>query len=320
MANETFLEPGVVAQFGTNLKLVGQQLQAKIVPYVDADLSYAAKGDRYTDETFGRIDLNPMEAQWANSPESTLDQYRRVSFFKPYNAGVYTTSREQAEKLIDPMNAITRAMAAAIQRRHDKSIIEDVLFKASMFETTPDGDITTKAFPAGNIVDVDEDSYFRGRADGKAKPTGGSFKYMTPAKARKALEILDTNQEMQMSQPVCLIEKRDLLNLLTSEELTDADLTQIRRLETGELTSWMGIDWQIVHPGTLPNKPGSATIFYAPVYLREYAIFKSRPMETIRVTERADKNFQPYVYTEMHQSGLRSRDEAFVWVEFQRTI
>jgi len=118
MAGEQ-VAPGVVVQFAKNIMHVGQQKDNRLVPYVDADLAFSEKGDRFTDEQFGLSE--PVEAltDWADSPDGHVDQYRRVAFGKMYHDGKYVGAREDAEKLISPKAQTVQAMGFGRERRRD---------------------------------------------------------------------------------------------------------------------------------------------------------------------------------------------------------
>lgn len=320
---ESSLEPGKVMMFAKNIQHVGQQKENRLVPYVDANLAFTDKGDRFTDETFGLS--NPVDAltDWADSPEGHVPQYRRVAFGKMYHDGKYVGEREDAEKLISPKNGTVEAMAFGRERRRDEMILTRGVFAASMLEINQAGDYQTAAFPAANIVAVDDIKFYRGRADGTAAPAvpgaGAGLRMLTPAKIRAAKKILADGKDDRMGQmPVILYEEEDLMGLLTSSELTDADLTQVKRLENGEIKQWMGCTWVKVDPGLLPKVPGQASQWYTAMFIPKYLAYKDRPLVRTRITERADKSYNWYAYYRAQDFLLRRRDTAFVWVAMER--
>ncbi len=325
MAGEERLEPGKVAMFAQNIQHVGQQKKNRLVPYVDADLAFSEKGDRFTDETFGLSE--PVEAltDWADSPEGTVDQYRRVAFGKMYHDGKYVGARDNAEKLISPKAPVTQAMGFGRERHRDKVIMQRGIFAPSMLEITQDGDYQTTVFPSANTVPVDDIRFYRGRADGVAKPTtplaGDGLRLLSPAKVRAANSVLAKGEDETFGfSPVILYEVDDLNGLLTSEELTDGDLTMVKRLENGEINHWMGCTWVKVDPGSLPRVPGQTNRFYTAMFLPPYLAYKDRPLVTTRIVERADKSFNWYAYYRAQDFVLRRRDSAFVWIEIERAI
>lgn len=316
-ANETLLEPGKVIQFARNIEHVGQQKQNRLVPYCDADLAFSEKGDRFTDDTFGLS--NPQEAMqdWADTPDGHVDQYRRVAFGRMYHDAKYVGAREEAEKLISPKSGVVQAMAFGRERRRDQVIVNRGIFAASMLEYTADGDVTSVSFPAANIVANNENQFYRGRVDGVAAPTPSTA--LTPAKIRKAKKLLADGKDDPMGQmPVILYEEQDLQFLLTSEELTDADLTAIKRLENGEINTWMGCTFAKVDPGTLPLVPGQTTQYYTAMFLPKYLVYKDRPLVQTQIGTRADKGYTWQAYYRAQDFAMRRRDSAFVWMNISR--
>lgn len=318
MADDSLkLEPGKVAQFARNIEHVGQQKQNRLVPYVNADLAFTEKGDRFTDNTFGISDPVELLSDWAPSPEGQVSQFERVAFGKMYADGKYVTDREQAEKLVNPTSAVVQAMAYGRERRRDQTIAAGI-FAATQLEKTQDGDVQSVSFPSANIVAVDDTTYHRGKADGASAPTSG-HRALTPAKLRKARKLLEDGRNDSMgSRPVVLYEDEDLQGLLTSDELTNADYTTLRRLEDGEINSFMGVTFVKVDPGTLPLVPGQTTRHYTALYYPHYMIYKDRPLKETRIVERADRNFNWYAFYKAQDFVLRKQDTAFVWIDIER--
>lgn len=240
-----------------------------------------------------------------------------------YHDGKYVGEREDAEKLISPKNPTVEAMAYGRERRRDEVIVKRGIFNASMLEINQAGDYQTVSFPAANIVAVDDIAFYRGKADGATAPSapaaGEGLRLLTPAKIRKAKKLLADGKDDAMGQmPVVLYEETDLLGILTSQELTDADLTMVKRLESGEINTWMGCKWVKVDPGVLPLVSGQTTRWYTAMFLPKYLAYKDRPLVRTRITERADKSFNWYAYYRAQDFVLRRRDSAFIWIDIER--
>lgn len=323
MANEARLEPGKVMQFARNIEHVGQQKQNRLVPYVDADLAFTEKGDRFTDDTFGLSEPQETMSDWADTPDGHVDQYRRAAFGKMYHDAKYVGARENAEKLISPKAPVVEVMGFGRERRRDQVIVNRGIFATSMLEFTQDGDYQSVGFPASNIVAVDDIQYYRGKADGVTAPstpsTGEALRGLTPAKIRKGkVKLADGKDDPMGVMPVILYEEQDLQFLMTSQELTDADLTMVKRLENGEIDTWAGLRWVKVDPGTLPLVPGQTNRWYTSIYLPRYIAYKDRPLVTTRIVERADKSFNWQAYYRAQDFVLRRRDSAVIWISFER--
>lgn len=320
---DSSLEPGKVIQFAKNIQHVGQQKSNRLVPHIDANLAFSEKGDRFTDETFGLSEPTDALTDWADTPDGHVDQYRRVAFGRMYHDARWVGTRENAEKLISPKAPVVESMAFGRERRRDNVIVNRGIFAPTMLEITQAGDYQTVAFPAANIVGVADISFYRGKADGVTAPsapsTGEGLRLLTPAKIRAAKKKLADGKDDPMGQmPVILYEETDLMGLLTSQELTDADLTMVKRLESGEINTWMGCKWVKVDPGVLPLVTGQTTQWYTAMFYGRYLNYKDRPLVTTRVTERSDKSYNWQAYYRAQDFVLRKRDSAFIWIAMER--
>lgn len=319
------LPPGVVAQFADNLSFIGQQMEARLVPHVNADLAYNAPGDRYTDETFGISEPQQMFSDWYDTPEGKVPQFRRVGRFKTFADGKYFGKREEAEKLINPADPILRAMRFGRERNMDRQAAEGI-FAPSMQEIAQDGSESSVTFPASNIIAVDNVEYYRGKTDGVAAPSapgaGAGQRCLTLPKIRAAVKKLEEGQVDPMGRPpVILYEVADLQNLLTSDEVRSADyVTQasLAQVQSGRLAEYMGLQWVKLAPGTLQNVPGQSAQWYTAIYYPEYIKFKVRPLVNVQIAQRADKGFRWHAFYEDQMSAIRCQDDAVVWIANER--
>lgn len=310
-AAEGRLEGHKVIAFARNVDLIGQQLQSRLVQGVDADMAFSDPGDRYTDDMMGLSEPEESLNDYGDTPAGQVAKFRRMSFFKTFDDGKWIGTREKAEQLVDPSNPTVVAMGGGRERRRDKTIIK-VLFDAA-WQYDKDGDPVKVNFPNAQKVAVNSHKYYRGKADGKAATTGDIC--LTPSKLREAKVLLD-KAEIK-GERWCAAEEEDLTNLLTSEELTDADLSNVKRLVDGEIDSWMGFTFRRPVSGSLPYDSGTTTA-QIPVWIKQSVLYKERPLITTRVGERADKKYRWHAYYESQDSGLRREDKAVVHIACKR--
>lgn len=319
MNDPTYLPPNKVIDFADTIDMVGQQKASRLVPYCRADLAYSAKGDRFTAERTGFTDPVEMLTDWAPTPVKKLPKFRRIAFARGYEDGIYVPNRERAEGLIDPMNEDTRALAMGRERHRDKTILQRGIFAATQYETTPEGDIQQVAFPTTNIVGLTDQTYPRGRLDGAAALPTEVAELFTPAKVRKSKKLLADGELDPMGEvPVILYEEEDLLMLMTSAELTDADLTQLKRLENHEIDVWAGLRWVKVDPKRLPLVPGQTDQFYTAIYHPHYIQYKDRPLVNTQISQRPDMKYNWQAYYSSQDFALRKDDNAVIWMPFKR--
>lgn len=321
MSNPALL-PGVSIGFGDALTLVGQQLTSKLAPVVNANRAYSDKGDRYTYETFGKSTPTLLKSELSDTAPGKVAQFRRVGFFQIHTDAKIVTSKERAEKLVDPTDAYVRSMAAGKERLCDRRIVQDGILALTQQDEDENEQVTQTAFPTANIIAVNDVTYYRGKSDGKTAPStpgaGEGLRLLTPAKLRKARKLLADGEDEYTGMPVCLYEQQDLQNLLTSEELINQDYNTLHRLEAGEIDSWMGIRFVKVDPGVLPNVPGSSTSFRTALFYPEYIMYKEQMLVPPRIDQRPDLNFNYQAYYKMRTSVMRARDTAVVWIDMER--
>lgn len=299
------LERHKVIAFAKNVDLVGQQQKARLVNYVDADLAYAEAGDRYTDELMGTSDPVEYFGDVGDSPDGEVDKYRRWAFFRTYADGKFVGTKEKAEQLVDPTNPTVMAMGAGRERRRDYTIINGLF--ATAYYTDENGEIKALAYP-GTPIAVNSWAYHMGKADGATAPSGNTG--LTASKLREALVKLDDTNIMSNRNPVCAVEQRDLMHLLTSTEVTSSDYAAVKALVNGEVNQFIGIDFVKVNRNRiLLNGSGYGRI---PLWYPDQIAYKERPLVTTRIVERADKRFRWYAYYEAQDSVLRRQDGAVV--------
>lgn len=313
-------EPGVVAAWGRTLDLIGQQRKSNLAAHVDADLGYSESGDRMTDELAGLSEPQEVLHDWADSPDGHIEQYRRFAFFRTWNDGKFVGTREKAEKLVNPTNATTMAMGAGKARLRDQRII-DVLHAAAN-EALEDGSVQSVALPSSQIVAINENTYFKGKADGAAAPTAVTA--LSPAKLRRAKVLLDASQLESAEFPKIAVEETDLQNMATSLEIISRDyasfqpdFTKANALAQGDTTHAFGFDFVKVAPGTLRrNAAGNQAT--CPIWLKENIQYKERQLVSSQIVQRPDKMFRWYAYHEWQTSGLRRQDKGVVHVLVSR--
>jgi hypothetical protein len=310
-AAENRLAGHKVIAFAKNVDLIGQQRTARLIQGVMADMAFTEKGDRYTDDMMGLSEPEEVLNDYSDTPAGQVPKYRRMSFFKTFDDGKWVGTQEKAEQMVDPTNPTVMAMGGGRERRRDRTVINILTQPAWQYDK--DGDPQKVNFPPNRVIAVNSWKYYRGKADGGAAPSGDSV--LTPSKLREAKVLLDKS-EIEGERWVAA-EEEDLMNLLTSEELTDADITNVKRLVDGEIDKWMGFTFRRPGSGMLPYNSGTTTATI-PVWIKQGILYKERPLTTTRIQERADKRYRWHAYYESQDSGLRREDNAVVHILCKR--
>ncbi|PHS25467.1 MAG: hypothetical protein COA84_07575 [Robiginitomaculum sp.] len=313
-AEENSLEGHKVIAFAKNVDLIAQQTQSALTPHVMADLAYAGKGTEFTDELMGTSDPEAILDDTGDTPIGNVDKFRRRAFFMSFGDGQLIGDREKAEQLVDPTNAVVRAVAAGLQRFRDKSIV-DMCFFNPAYQNNKKGEPVSTSFPAANIVAVNEWGSFKGKADGGGTaPTTQSG--LTPPKIRKMLEIIDkSNIKGQVNIGV---ERADLNNLLTSTETTSSDYSAVKALVHGEINTFMDVNFVRMNYGLAPAVSGQAGQFKLPCWIKDNCVYKERILVATKIWEDASKQFVWRLFYKKMNAGLRRQDAGVVHIIVKR--
>lgn len=302
------LEGHKVIAFARNLELVAQQMLNRLTPHVTSDMNYSEKGDRYTSERLGSIEVQPVTQALRDSPGNLLDKLRRWAFFAGYECGAFIETKDKVEQLVDPTNGTVRTLAAARERRHDSKIASS--FFADSYATNANGEIKSTAFPSGQIIAVNDWTYTKGKADGGAAGSGNIC--LTPAKVRKAKVLISKSNIMLTAPPKLMVEEEDMQNMLTSIEVTSRDYVQVQALVNGETNMFGGFEFVKVNSGVVPQL--SSTTWGLPAWIPSEMTFKRRPLTNQFTVQRFDKAGAWYTYFEEQDSCLREQDGGVVQI------
>ena len=323
------LGPGEARAFANTLNLVAQQKKSRAIMAVTADLGYSEKGVSFTDELLDSFEAEDFDGDIAPSPVKTASQRRREARFRGFSVDRMVGTRERAEKLADPTNPVMQAMGAALGRRRDVNVIGRPggiggIFGDS-FEVDGDDDFVRTAFPAGQIIAVTENAYYRGLADGAAAPTAPTT--LSRQKFSRARILLDQSFYGEMDgMPYVLLEQRDIEAFATSEETINRDYQIANddvkrfRAEIGKdaMSMYDGMMFCKVANGSLPLVPGQAAQWYVPCYYKSAILYKERPLVQTRVEPRQEFRYRWWAYYEAQHATLRREDVAVTWITVTR--
>lgn len=310
-AAENRLLPHQTVIFAKNIDLVGQQKQSRLVNHVSADLAFNERGDRYTDDMMGLSDPEEVFEDIRPTPGGKVAKFRRQAFFKTFNDGKWVGTREKAEQLLDPTNPVIMAMGYGRERRRDKTIVKSFFDPA--YEVDKDGDIVRKNFPSGQVIAVNDWTYFKGKADGATTPSGDAV--LTVPKLRKAAVMAS---KAQLDGEWCIgVEEEDMQNLLTSTEVASSDYNAVQALVNRERNRFLNFTFVWLEAGTVPWNAG-ATTATLPVWNKMNQQYKERPLVTTRVQERADMSYRWHAFYEAQDSWLRREDKGVIHILAKR--
>lgn len=297
MSNEaTQYVPGFVA----NLMLAPQQMNARLVGAVDADLSHTTPGKLFNaddiDSDDGEVEVTSRAPP---TPEAYANHTRRVGFLKSFANQRWIESLDKVRMLQDPTNTIMASMMAAKARKTDDRII------TAFFEDSRNGENgeTTTAFPSAQIIAVDNREFIH---DAEVLPASGNLP-LTIGKLIKAKTMLD--QSELEGERYFAAGSVQLGNLLSSMPATSGDYQQVKALVNGQSNQFMGFNF------IRTERLGVASsIRKCAAWVKPAIQYKERPIENAQLTQRSDRSYRWQAYYEVERGALRRYDTGVVQV------
>lgn len=303
MSAELTLNDTDVIAFGANMRLRPQQLQSRLVGRVVSDLSFSAKGKMFTSEFQGESEPQQRSGRAPATPEGFVAEDRRVGFFTAFDDGKWIDSQDMLDKLADPTNGVVQSMLAGKERARDRLIIQTALGPARAGETGQN----VVNLPAGQIIGIQENTFYRGRADGVAAPSAAD-QPLTVAKLQRANEILD-EAEFTGGVKTLACCSNDLQMLLTSLDTRSSDFNTVKALVNGEISSFCGFEFVRLQKRFFPIVSSARRLV---AFVREAIEYKSTDIEVATITKRADRSYTPHAYYSFRHGALRAFDTGVV--------
>lgn len=296
--------------FRANLNMVPQETESIYLPHIDSDLAYSAEGKLFNFDSIGTSDPKDIDTVVPDSPEGILEMTRRVGAFKGFHDGKFIESIQKVHQLQDPTDKVMAAMRAGKMRKIDQKIRETFFAPARIGETGEN----ILPFPTGKIVDVASRKFLH-QQETQALPASGALP-LTIGKLLTARGIIRKTKILKLLQggkiKVALSED-DISQLLTTVPATSVEYATLKRLESGEITSWLGMDF--VFDDDVPLKAGTSDVRILPVWVDQAMKYVSREIHNATIGPRADKSNRPYAYYETEHGAARGWDEAVAGIE-----
>lgn len=295
--NEETLESHYTDAFEANLGHVPQQKAARLVSLVDSNINFTKPGDMFNADDIGTSEPTEIVERFGKSPEGVVAKKRRVGFFTPYDDGKWLDDIDTAKSLSDPSNATMQAMMWGHERYRDRKIIEALDAPAREGRTGE----TTKAFPAAQIIAVNDWTYAR-----KGDASTGNAP-LTFAKLNHSKVKLDKS-EIE-GKRIFVSSSEQIGQLLTDPVITDRETTAVQALMAGELTYFMGYNFVVSE--LLPKASSVRSCF---AFIQPAIMYRGRKLTEAQIVRRADRKFNWYAYYKGTHGALRRHDEAVVKV------
>lgn len=259
--------------FTTNVELL---LQQKLPRFMGAVTMGAYVGEAaQVVKQFGLVEFQDRNVRNEDTQFSELQNLQRWVFPSAFDLALPVDKIDEIQMLNSPLSPYAEAMRAGWARKWDDQVI------AAFFGTSQTGKngATATTFPSGNQISV---------SAGASAATGLNIEKLI--QAREALVAAEV--DLSIEQPYVAVSAKQVSDMLRTVEATSDDYAQLKRLESGEITSFMGFNFIRTQRLAVDANSYRRLPVWVPsgVHVGQW-----NGLET-RIGERADKKYITQVY------------------------
>lgn len=277
-----------IQTFERNVRYLAQQADTRLRRFVTEK---ATDGQKHNWERLGSGEASLKAAARVATPTSDLPWSRRVSLAQTYHMGETVEQEDVVQMLIDPNSNVSAAIANGMKRK-----IDDILIAAAT-GTALNGDGTTSAFPAGQLV-----------GDGTGVISIDNILEVQEKFYKNDIDP-DESKVMVISPTV----QRKLMSLM---EVTSGDYQNSKALATGMLPNWMGFDWVVSNRLLVPAAGQISCL----AFTKRALGFQVNRDITAKVAEDPSLSFAWRIYAAMTMGAVRTEDEQIVHLKVKNAI
>ena len=222
---------------------------------------------------------------------------RRVSL-EDYDWADLIDNEDQLRLLVQVQGPYSVAASNALGRAIDSAIVSAA--DGTAFTGVSGG--TSTSFDTNNTVDVQV-------GISPAADTG-----LNVGKLRAAKQILDAN-EADDNDRYCVINAKQLQNLLAETEVTSSDFATVKALVSGDVSSFLGFNFIRTELIGVDSNSDHKVLFWQKAGMK--LAIGAEP--TIKISERADKNHAVQVFASMSIGATRMQEELVGYIECDPT-
>lgn len=276
----TQISTAFVEQYRSNVLMLSQQKGSKLRATVRSE---TVVGKTAFFERIGAVDMVDAIGRHDDTPQiDTPHSRRRVTLVTSRFADLIDNA-DKVRTLIDPQSPYAMNAAWAAGRKMDAAIIAALAGNAY----SGVAGATTVALPSAQKV---------------AAASAG----ITIAKLLAAKEIL-LGADVDMENVTCAINPAGLTDLLSTTQITSADYNTVKALVGGQIDTFLGFKFVV---------STKVTALKAYVYAKNAAILAVGAEPSVRISERADKNYATQVFVEMDIGATRIEDAGVVEISY----
>lgn len=292
-----------VDQFKANILLLSQQKTSRLR---QACRMEPVTGQTMYVERIGATAAQSISSRHGDTPLISTPHSRRKLTMVDYNWADLIDNVDRLKMLIDPTSTYVQNAVAAFQRSMDDVIITS-LGGAAYGGVA--GATTINCYDSGECRVVNSDGTVVAAGSDTSNATETA---LTIAKLLTCKQLLD-EAEVDPERPRYFVTNPyNLVKLLDTTEVKSSDYNTVKALAMGQIDTFLGFKFIMSNRLATGNDTG-AVVSYA--FAQDAVVLAVAEEPTVRVTERADKNYANQVYVEMSIGATRVEGPAVVKIE-----
>ena len=284
-----------VEQYKGNVEHLVQQKGSRLRDCVSVE---SVTGKNAFFEQIGSTSAQVRTSRHSDTPRMDTPHSRRRVSLADYDWSDLIDDEDRVRMLIDPTGPYAKAAAMAMGRSMDEVIVAAA--DGTAYTGVAGG--TSTSYAAANTIDV------------QVGVTPAADTGLNVGKLRAAKQVLDAN-EAEDDARFCIINSKQLQNLLAETEITSSDYSVVKALVHGEINTFLGFDFKRTELiGTDAN--ADHKVLYWQQMGMKLAIGKE---PQVKISERDDKNYATQVFTSMSLGATRMQEELVGYIECDPT-
>jgi hypothetical protein len=285
----------MVEQYKGNVEHLVQQKGSRLRSAVSTE---TVVGKNAFFEQIGSTAAQLRTSRHADTPRMDTPHARRRVSLEDYDWADLIDSEDRVRLLIDPQGPYATAASNALGRAIDSAIVSAA--DGTAFTGVAGG--TSTSYDSSNTVDVQV-------GVSPAADTG-----LNVGKLRAAKNVLDAN-EADDEDRYCIINAKQLQNLLAETEVTSSDFATVKALVSGQVDSFLGFQFIRTELIGTDSNSDHKVLFWQKAGMK--LAMGAEP--TIKISERADKNHATQVFASMTIGATRMQEELVGYIECDPT-
>lgn len=273
------------ASFTTNMELLLQQRTPRFMGTVDVGMYTGESGQVV--KQFGEVEFQDRLTRNEDTTFSDILHKQRWVYPNDYDLALPVDKIDEIRMLNSPLSPYVEAMRAAYARKWDDEVIGAFFASA---KTGKNGSKST-AFDTNNVV-----------------PVGAGAGGATGLNVEKLIQVRQKMREAEIDftveTPHVAVSAAQISDLLRQVETTSGDYAALKRLESGEIDSFMG--FRFIPTQRLPVDSNSYRRL--PVWVPSGIHLGTWNGLSTKIGERPDKKYITQVYMDCHMGATRTQE------------